>query len=487
MPFGTIVLAVMQDGAEVPQAKPMNDQALYAMSPPMISRLAEWVNAFASTPVPAASIERVRSILLDTIGCALLASADELATPILNTLPRLGGRDDCTIIGTRIRASLPAATFGNGALIRLLDFNDSYSGLRQIGHPSDNIGAVLAAAELANRSGNDLVQAIRLAYEIYGRILDMGDPESPWDHVTVSGIVVAAVTGWLMRLPVDRLANAIALAAVHSTTLGEIRVGKVSGAKAIANSIVAQSASLLTLLAADGITGPEQALEGRRGFARLALDGVDFSTFFDDSKPDRLMSVGLKPYPCFVLGQGPVAAAIELGKRLPNPDALEKLTIVLADTGPARLRLSDEHGRAPTSSEAADHSIYFLVAAALLDGRFGLDQLRAQRWNDPDVRAVMSCMDAVIDRTLQPTAALPCRLEAVIAGKSAAIERHSTPGNAASPLSWNEVVDKFRHCARGVLGAAAQLRVADHVSRIDEMSSIRTLLRDLVSATNCVV
>jgi 2-methylcitrate dehydratase len=444
-------------------------------------RLADWCHDFTAHETSTATAERARAILLDSLGCALFAGVDEKAAPVLRALNKLSGNADCTIIGTRTRASLPLASFANGALIRTLDLNDTYTGPRQVGHPSDNIGAALAAAEIADRSGRDLMKAIRLGYEIYGRILDLGDPESPWDHVTVSGLVTAAMTGWLLRLSPERLAHALALAAVHSATTGEVRVGQVSGAKAIANSVVVHTASLLTLLAAEGVTGPAHAIEGVRGYAKLILDGADFAQFFQDASQDRLLAVGLKQYPCFALGQGPISAAVELRARLTRPDGLESLTVSLADTGPARLRLRDDHGRIPASREAADHSIYFLVAVALLDGRFGLDQLTAGRWRDPDVCDLIARMDARIDPSLKPPTSLPCRLEAVLPdGKSIIVDRPVTPGNAQAPLAWDEVKDKFRRCSEGVLDNAAQARVIACVERIDTLASTRELLACLV-------
>jgi 2-methylcitrate dehydratase len=449
----------------------------------MAHRLAQWCYQFAESPSSRASDYRARDVLLDSLGCALYASVDEKAAPVLQTLRRLEGSIDCTIIGTRQRAALPVASFVNGALIRTLDLNDTYTGPRQVGHPSDNIGAALAAAEVADRSGRDLMKAIRLGYEVYGRILDMGDPESPWDHVTVSGIVTAAMTGWLLRLPVERLAHALALAATHSATLGEVRVGQVSGAKSIANSVVVHTAALLTLLADDGVTGPAHAIDGMRGYARLIMDGVDFSAFFNEGAPDRMLAVGLKQYPCFALGQGPISAAVELRERLPNRIALESLTVSLANTGPARLRLRDDHGKIPASREAADHSIYFLVAVALLDGRFGLDQLTAGRWQDDDVRALISRMVAGIDPALTPPTSLPCRLEAVLpGGQRVIVERPVTPGNAQAPLAWDEVKEKFRRCADGVLSDDAQRRIIDNVEGIDALASIRPMLKGLVPA-----
>jgi 2-methylcitrate dehydratase len=449
----------------------------------MARRLAQWCYEFAESPNSRDSDQRARDVLLDSLGCALYASVDEKAAPVLQTLRRLEGNTDCTIIGSRRRAALPVASFVNGALIRTLDLNDTYTGPRQVGHPSDNIGAALAAAEVADRSGRDLMKAIRLGYEVYGRILDMGDPESPWDHVTVSGLVTAAMTGWLLRLPAERLAHALALAATHSATLGEVRVGQVSGAKSIANSVVVHTAALLTLLADDGVTGPERAIDGVRGYAKLILNGADFSEFFREGAPDRMLAVGLKQYPCFALGQGPISAAVELRERLPKPIAVESLTVSLANTGPARLRLRDDHGKMPASREAADHSIYFLVAVALLDGRFGLDQLTAGRWHDDDVRALISRMEAKIDSGLTPPTSLPCRLEAVLAGgEHVVIERPVTPGNAQAPLTWDEVKTKFHRCADGVLDDAAQRNVIDCVENIGALKSARQLLSTVVPA-----
>jgi len=445
----------------------------------MSRRLARWICQFGASVPSAAAIERAKRILLDTIACALAASADELAQPIIRTLPQMGS-GDCTIIGSRMRSSLPGASFCNGALIRLLDFNDTYTGPRQIGHPSDNIGVALAAGELKDRPGKDLLQAVRLGYEIYGRLLDLADPKGPWDHVSVSGLVTAGMAGWLLGQRADQIANALALAAMHTATLGEVRAGKISSAKSIANSAVVHTASLLTLLASEGMTGPELAIEGRHGYAKLILEGAGFASFFEGAENDRLMSVGLKQYPCFALAQGPISAAVELRAKLPELGAIKRLHVALADTGAARMRLGDEYGRRPDSSEAADHSIYFLVAVALCDGRFGTDQLRAERWRDRDVVALIDRVDATIDPALGPKTGLPCRIEAVLVdGSRCTVQRPCTPGFAASPLSWPDVVAKFTQCAGGVLGENAQREVVACVAGIEQLPSVRTLLRHL--------
>ena len=445
-------------------------------------RLAEWIEGFAAAPMSAASLEHTRLILLDSLACALHAGDDDKARAALNVASRVGNCNDCTLIGVRARTSLPMASFANGVLIRTLDLNDTYTGPRQIGHPSDNIGAALAGAEGGKRSGADLVHAIRMGYEVYGRILDLTNPESPWDHVTVSGMVSAAMLGWLLRLPRDQLANALALAATHCATLGEVRVGHVSAAKSMANAVVVQTAALATLLAAEGMTGPAAAIEGERGYARLILEGVDFDGFFAANSQDRILSVGLKQFPCFALGQGPISSAIELRERLSGAvERIEKFHIAIANTGPARLRLRDAHGRAPTSREAADHSIYFLMAIALLDGRVTLDQFKGDRWKDADVHRMIARMSASIDPALEPANALPCRLDVTLTGgERIVIDRKATPGNPAAPLSRCEVETKFRQCTDAVFSPDQQDHVIALVSRVEELPSVEPLLSCLV-------
>jgi 2-methylcitrate dehydratase len=298
--------------------------------------------------------------------------------------------------------------------------------------------------------------------------------------VTVSGIVTTVMVGWLLRLPPERLAHAISLAAMHCATLGEVRVGQVSGAKSIANAVVTQTAALLTMLAAEGTTGPQLGLEGVRGYATLILDGADFEQFFTiGHDSDRLVSVGLKPYPCFALAQGPISAAIELRRRLGSADGIERLEISLANTGPARLRLKDSHGRAPDSREAADHSIYFMVAAALLDGHVGLKHFESDRWRDDDVRALIARMEASIDPALEPATSLPCRIVVkAMDGQEHIAERPASPGNPAAPLSWDDVKEKFHICASGVLSADAQALVIARVGGIEHVSA-RALMQAL--------
>ena len=171
------------------------------------------------------------------------------------------------------------------------------------------------------------------------------------------------------------------------------------------------------------------------------------------------MAVGLKQYPCFALGQGPISAAMELRKRLPAQAEIASSRSRSPTPVPPACGSPIRSGRVPSSQEAADHSVYFLVAVALLDGRFGLDQLTGGRWQDADVRALIERTEATIDPCSQASdiSALPAR------GYDDERRDHRdravvTPGMPAMPLSWDEVTEKFRRCAAGVIARTRRAR-----------------------------
>jgi 2-methylcitrate dehydratase len=165
-----------------------------------IERLAAWLTALRAEDVADAAIERAKLLLLDTLGCGFAALDDECARAVLATLSGFGEAPQCTVLGQARRMSPPSAVLANGALIRVLDLNDyvvgpdPQSGARG-GHPSDNIPVALAAAELVPTRGRDLLAAIVLGYEIYGRGKALMTADSPWDGTAISGLAAPAMAG----------------------------------------------------------------------------------------------------------------------------------------------------------------------------------------------------------------------------------------------------------------------------------------------------
>src|SRR6195256_6408517 len=216
-----------------------------AQAPRAIEKLAEWVLAIRAEEIPAATVGQAKLLILDTIGCGFAAFEEEGASAVLQTLAHMGGAPQCTVLGSTAKTSAPNAVLVNGSLIRMLDLNDyvnTKSG--QIGgHPSDNIPVALAAAEVSGASGSDVLAAIVVGYEVYGRFKEVMARDTNWDGVTVSGFAAPAIAGRRMGLEVGQLAQALALPGARAITPLAVRQGDISGAKNVANALVAHSGS----------------------------------------------------------------------------------------------------------------------------------------------------------------------------------------------------------------------------------------------------
>jgi 2-methylcitrate dehydratase len=461
-----------------------------------IVRLAAWLAAVRAEDFPQRAIERAKLLLLDTLGCGFAALDDDCARAVLATLDALGEKPQCTVLGHRRGMSAPSAVLANGTLIRVLDLNDyvvgahPQSGARG-GHPSDNIPVALAAAELAHSRGRDLLAAIVLAYEIYGRGKALMDADTMWDGITISGVVAPAVAGWLMRLPEDKLAHAIALSAARAATPVAVREGGISAAKNIANALIAQNGMQATLLAQQGITGPLDLFEAERGL-RAVFPRGPAGDIFGAPLPDDsfIMRSAIKAFPCFAGGQSAVAAGIALHRLVGgNVDQLKTIRITLADLPIVRRWLADPGRIDPRSREAADHSLHFLIAVALNDGAFGLRQFDNARWTDPKVRALMAKLDIATDAELTRRAAeaYPCALHAAgHDGRLYDVEVLQPPGFSPNGLDTPTVLDKFTGVTERHLAPDARNRIVDAVMALDKATS-RDGLMQLLAAERTVL
>ncbi len=460
-----------------------------------IARLATWVSALRAADFSERAMARAKLLLLDTLGCGFAARDDATARSVLAALDAFGGRPQCTVLGHPQRMSAPSAVLANGTLIRVLDLNDyvvgahPQSGARG-GHPSDNIPVALAAAEFFRASGatgRDLLAAIVLAYEIYGRGKALMEPDSLWDGISVSGLVAPAVAGWLMRLNADRLAHAIALGAARAPTPVAVREGGISAAKGIANALIAQNGMQATLLAAQGITGPLDLFEAERGLNAVFPRGPAGEIFAAPLPDDGfVMGTAIKAYPCFAGGQSAVAAGIAL-HRLTGGDIerLKTIRVALADLPIVRRWLTDQGRIAPQSREAADHSLHFLIAVALLDGAFGLRQFDDARWADPKMRALMARLDMTTNAELTRRAggAYPCALHAIgHDGKPYDVEILQPPGFSADGLDAKTVLDKFASLTESHVSPDRRDRIVEAVMGLDGAPSCGRLMSLLAAA-----
>jgi 2-methylcitrate dehydratase len=451
--------------------------------PGIVEQLAGWVLAVRTDDLTLAVRDQAKLLLLDTIGCGFAALDEPSACALLAVVEGSGGASQCTVIGRTDRTSAANATLANGALVRILDFND-YVNARAGdlgGHPSDNIPVALAAGELRGASGREVIAAIVLGYEIFARCKDLMERDSAWDGVTVSGLVAPAMAGRLMGLDRRRLAHAIALSGARAATSTAVRFGDISAAKSIANALVAQNGVQAALLAEHGITGPLDLFENPRGMREVFSKG-DAAAELTAPLPaeSAIMAANVKAFPCLATGQSVAAAGIEMHRRLRGAvDRLKAFRLIIPDT-PGLRRQKDDPGRIkPLSREAADHSFNFLAAVSLIDGEFGLAQFDGERWNDPMVCALMAQLEIVNDSAWNARApdSYPCSLQVTTQdGREELVEVPYPPGFSCGQLDAGTVMKKFNTLTSPWLTQGARDRIIERVMALDESPSCIELM-----------
>ncbi|HEX5416398.1 MAG TPA: MmgE/PrpD family protein, partial [Chloroflexota bacterium] len=157
----------------------------------MSEQLAAFVVRASYDELSEAARHQLKIRVLDSLGCAIGALGGEPIRLIHEQLTDFGGNSLCTLIGGGHNAPDRAA-FYNSALVRYLDFNDSYLAPGETSHPSDNLGAVLAAAEYAGTNGKGLLAAFAVAYQVLCRLCDVAPVRSHgFDHTTLGSFAVA--------------------------------------------------------------------------------------------------------------------------------------------------------------------------------------------------------------------------------------------------------------------------------------------------------
>jgi len=451
----------------------------------LVQQIACNVLSVAAAAIPLEVVEHTKALIVDSIGCALAATEEPAFARASRVLAQLGGNPDCTVIGSSRRVNLPQAVLLNGILIRSLDLNDAYIGPGQMGHPSDNIAVALSVGEKFRASGLSVIASVALGYEIYCRMQDIIIPaHGTWDHTTASALAAPLIAGRLMGLNAEQLAHAAALSATHGNTLAVVRTGQLANSKANANAMVASQAVLCSLFAAEGMTGPLGVIEHPRGLSTGMLAGAKLDLLAQPiGERYRIMMSAIKAYPCIGTAQTMVAGVLQARAGIAAPARqVQRIEVVMADIPIVSAQVADEQRRYPESRESADHSFYYLAAAALSDGEISEAQFAPGRWLQPEMREAMARVSVRTDASLNKytPGSYPAVVKLILqSGESREVEVIFPKGHPNNRMSPAEVEAKFRACARGRVPSARQEKVIAKARELEKLASVAELMNDL--------
>lgn len=432
-------------------------------------------------PVPLSSWREARRRVLDSIGVAIGAVDHPAPSAVLRYLTPMSTATGCVLWGTHLRAAPEHAGFYNGALVRCLDYNDAYFG-RDSTHPSDMIGALIAIAEDRCRSGPELLDAIAVGYEVAVSCADaFGVRANGWDHVNVTSIGACAGVARLLRLSPRQAEQAIALTIVPHAAMLQTRSGDLSMWKGIAAPHGGRLALQACLLAEAGVEGPFEPFEGKHGFLALLLDGVvpdegALESIRTGGAPTRIRDTHIKAWPLGYVAQSAVAATLEAREALPEGEVVTQVRVSTYGVAVELMGSSEKYR--PGNRETADHSLPYVVLAALDHGGITESTFEAARVTDPAVHErLVDLIEVVEDLALSRSypGAHPARVELVTAsGRSAVAQVDHPPGHAKNPLSEADLERKFYESAGEALGDRAQA-VLEAVAELDAASDVSQL------------
>ena len=334
--------------------------------------------------------ETARYCLMDTLGCGFEALEYPACTKLLGPIvPGTVVPNGARVPGTSFQLDPVQAAFNIGAMIRWLDFNDTWLAA-EWGHPSDNLGGILAVADWLSRtavaSGNkpltvhDVLTGMIKAHEIQGCIaLENSFNKVGLDHVVLVKVASTAVVAQMLGLTRDEIINAVSLAWVDGQSLRTYRHSPNTGSrKSWAAGDATSRAVRLALIARTGEMGYPSVLSAKGwGFYDVLFKGNAFQ--FQRPYGSYVMENVLFKisFPAEFHSQTAVECAMQLHEQLRElgrkPEDIKKITI---RTHEACIRIIDKKGPLDNPADR-DHCIQYMVAVPILFGR-----LTAQDYED---------------------------------------------------------------------------------------------------------
>ncbi len=456
------------------------------MTDTITAHMSKWAAQLEYNQLGEQAVHEARRYLLDSLGCALGGYRQEDALHALAVLDEIASEGPATILGSGKKTDVVSAALANALMVRVMDYNDIYW-QQDPSHPSDIIPAAMACAERQGSGGEELIVGIILGHEFEMRLCEAAFPgirERGWHHATLTAFVSPIVAGRMLRLTWEQIQHAIGISASHHCTLGAVTAGKLTMMKNTVDPMATQAGVMAALMAEKGYSGPEHVIDGKEGLVHcmgpewkleLLTEGLGESW--------RIERCGMKAFPTEALTHAPISAVLKLVREHDlEPDQIEKVNI--RSLARAADILADPSKYDPRSKETADHSLPYVIAAAIVDRQVTPAQFEPEKIMDAKIREQLAKVEVVADPDIE--AVFP-ELQRVIVSVRTTDEREFNEqldypkGDPRNPLTDQEIEEKFDALAAPVLSEDARARLKDAVWNLEKLDSV-TALMDLCKA-----
>lgn len=450
--------------------------------PPVSRILAGFLADARWDDLPASAVAAAKLAVLDWFGSVLAGAHEPPARIAREVAAGLGQADDATVFPAG-RAAAAVAALANGVAGHILELDDIHKGSTVHG-AAPIVPAALAVAERERADGRAFLLAVALGYDAALRVGEAVNPSHyRFFHPTGTAATfgAAAAAGSLLGLDAPRMLDALGTAGTTAAGLWEFNAdGAMSKhlhpGKAAFNGVLAAD------LAARGFTGASRILEGERGFFRATSAEHDPTRITAGlGTVWKVEENGYKLHSCCGHTHTAIDAALEIRAGLADP-AAEIAAVEVATYGPGWEIVKE---RNPSTPYRAKFSLAYVVAAALLEGRVGLEQFALERFapdgvREPAIAAFLPRVAIRVDPDL--TAAYPAKWPARLAvtltdGRVLRAEGDYPRGNAENPAPLAELRAKAHALIAPRYGDATADAVLDAVLAMDAVPDVAALMR----------
>jgi 2-methylcitrate dehydratase PrpD len=450
-------------------------------------RIAEFVSQLGYEQIPAEVRERLKLLILDSLGCAIYGADLEWCQILRGTLERADQTRTTSIWGTNRRLSSPHAALVNGTQVQSFELDDVHrEGVLHVG--AVTLPAVIAAAEShAVLSGREFLAAALTGYEIGPRVgLCMGP-----DHIgqgwhsgaTVGVFAAAAVAARALRLDADATMHALGIAGTQSSGLMAAQYGAM--VKRMHAGRAAQSGLYAALLASDGFTGILDVFEAPYGgfcttFSRsqdrfnLAALSAGLGQRFET------MRVSLKFYSCVGSNHTTLDALANIRKRRTfTADDVDSIVVHAS-------QVTLDHAGWPYRPEgltAAQLNLPFCTATLIIAGDAFVDEFTPDCVTDPARIALSRKIKVLHDPAITALgAAHRHKVHVEVRFRDGSIERETREtarGSEQSFADTEQIIGKFRKLTRAAMTRDRQNALIEAVMRLDDLADSRAMIGHL--------
>jgi 2-methylcitrate dehydratase PrpD len=433
--------------------------------------IADFVAGFDLKAVPPDVINRARICFIDTMGVTLAGSREEVAHIALDMVKLEGSTPSAGIVGQSLRASPQLAALANGVAAHAMDYDFTFLSGQAV---SPLIPAILPVAETAGATPAECVAAFIVGCEVAGRIVRANFNASNiggWHTAGMVGVIAAAAAcGKLMKLPADKIAEAIGIA---TSMASGIAVNYGTMTKPLHSGHAARDGVMAALLASRGFTSHASAFEGGAGYFATFGRGLNVSLepFKDLGRRYDLVGIGvsLKAYPCGGRGHTAIEAALALRDRVGTRLA-DITNIHCSLTKSSAQRVGVEY---PSTVEAAKFSAAYVIAYSLVHGTPRIPAFTEAALNDARVKAVARLVTASADPDLPDgMGESPAKLKITLKdGQVFEQRRDYATGSNQVPMTQAQVEEKFLDCAAQALSADAAKKILAALNALPDRPS----------------